>query len=229
MATDHTFLKFAQLAYETPASDDDALMKAQLIDSQISKAFFADADHDTQYYTFVKDNGDLIFAFRGSSSTQDFFVDALFFKTRMTETNAWVHTGFYKQFNAIKFSVMSSIITRCRKMKDDESIRVTFVGHSLGGALATLCALTAKLSLKSKVVVDCVTFGSPRVGNGAFATLFNELVDMSKRFVNGSDAVTRNPRFYYSHVKGEQTIGDKGAWFSNIQDHYLDSYSKSLK
>jgi hypothetical protein len=46
---------------------------------------------------------------------------------------------------------------------------VTCTGHSLGGAIATLCALD--LAISRNVDVSLVTWGGPRVGNAAFVDL----------------------------------------------------------
>ena len=50
------------------------------------------------------------------------------------------------------------------------------VGHSLGGALAELDSLFMTLNLPSNIHVKGRTFGTPRVGNPQFASLFDSLV-----------------------------------------------------
>lgn len=50
------------------------------------------------------------------------------------------------------------------------------VGHSLGGALAELDALFMTLNLPSNVHVKAVTYGTPRVGNAAWASFFDSHV-----------------------------------------------------
>ena len=52
----------------------------------------------------------------------------------------------------------------------------TQVGHSLGGALAELDSLFMTLNLPSSVHVKAVTFGTPRVGNPAYAQYFDSKV-----------------------------------------------------
>lgn len=50
------------------------------------------------------------------------------------------------------------------------------VGHSLGGALAELDSLFMTLNLPSSISVKGRTFGTPRVGNAAFASFFDSKV-----------------------------------------------------
>lgn len=47
------------------------------------------------------------------------------------------------------------------------------VGHSLGGAIAELDTIYLRLNLPSSVSVKGITFGTPRVGNPAWASWFN--------------------------------------------------------
>ena len=75
-------------------------------------------------------------------------------------------------------------------------------GHSLGGALSTLCAAdVAALFPQSAVVM--YNFGSPRVGNLKFVQMFNQLVPEAFRVVNDADVVASVPRsrlMNYHHV-----------------------------
>ena len=85
---------------------------------------------------------------------------------------------------------------------------VVFSGHSLGGALATLAAVQFAKQYPD-IVVSCVTFGSPRVGNGSFAQMFNKCCAGSFRFVNEDDPVPMGPTpIRFTHVKGGQWIDD---------------------
>jgi predicted lipase len=45
------------------------------------------------------------------------------------------------------------------------------IGHSLGGALAELDALYFTLNLPAGTAIKAMTYGTPRVGNPAFAQL----------------------------------------------------------
>jgi hypothetical protein len=80
--------------------------------------------------------------------------------------------------------------------------RVWLTGHSLGAALATLAADRALLQ-RAFPVGGLYTFGSPRVGNAAFARRVNRslLGPCIFRFVNYDDIVPRvPPPLGYRHV-----------------------------
>jgi hypothetical protein len=47
------------------------------------------------------------------------------------------------------------------------------VGHSLGGALAQLDSLFFTLNLPSSITISATTYGTPRVGNPAYAAYFD--------------------------------------------------------
>ena len=68
-----------------------------------------------------------------------------------------------------------------------------FAGHSLGGALANLCAFDIAAAIKEagatdegghRIEVSCYTFGAPRTGNTAFQSEYNVLVPDSWAVIN---------------------------------------------
>ena len=90
-------------------------------------------------------------------------------------------------------------------MKDTyPSASILITGHSAGGAIATLAALEI-IELYSDTKV--ITFGSPRVGDAAFANYFKVHFDNnnSYRIVSRNDIVPSNPAysFDYHHVPRE--------------------------
>ena len=82
-------------------------------------------------------------------------------------------------------------------------------GHSLGGALATFCALEMKLVEKIEDV-RVVTFGSPRVGNAVFAEWFKATVPQHVRFTHNRDMIPSLPPVYmgFSHIPQEVWLVD---------------------
>ncbi len=73
----------------------------------------------------------------------------------------------------------------------DSGLPLFLTGHSLGGALATLCA--ARLYDAGLPVWGCHTFGSPRVGDAVFARAINAEQTRPYRHVNNNDTITRLP------------------------------------
>ncbi|NJK34634.1 MAG: lipase family protein [Oscillatoriales cyanobacterium SM2_2_1] len=102
-----------------------------------------------------------------------------------------LHVGFYEALTYI-WSELRTNLNRDRP--------ILLTGHSLGGALATIAALD--LHQRDYRVTGVYTFGSPRVGNRAFAAGYDlALRSRTHRFVYGQDTVTRVPprSFDYSH------------------------------
>ncbi|KAF7299622.1 Lipase-3 domain-containing protein [Mycena chlorophos] len=93
-------------------------------------------------------------------------------------SNIEVHTGFRDEHaitaDAIREATQSLIATK-------NATQVTVVGHSLGGALAELDALSLRLILPKTVGVNAYTFGTPRVGDTNFVTFFDSQVPDFKR------------------------------------------------
>ena len=126
--------------------------------------------------------------------------------------NLMVHKSFLTQFTELKFQMMDIIHDNKDKIEN-----IMFIGHSFGGALATLAAACCKSHYPS-YNVSCITFGSPRVGNKDFCKYFNDIIDYSKRVVYGDDILTKIPYYYYKHVGGKLEIGEHS--LSVIKRHF---------
>lgn len=135
-----------------------------------------------------------------------------------------VHDGFLSAFEAVRGRVLAAVddargacpraAALGRHPSGEWGVCVT--GHSLGGALATLCAMELAASVRSGarrgLRVSMTNFGSPRVGNEAFCRLYNGLVMDSIRVVNGTDAVPTVPALMgYRHVAHGVRISGSGA------------------
>jgi predicted lipase len=85
-------------------------------------------------------------------------------------------------------------------------------GHSLGAALATLCAQRLATG-RGYPIQSLYTFGSPRVGNPEFAAQYQtRLGPRTYRLVNNEDLVTRVPprSVGYEHIGEMVYIDDAG-------------------
>ena len=131
----------------------------------------------------VKDRNDLWFAFRGTepSKLNDVTADLKLMKNAAT-AGGKVHSGFQQEVNDLWMDVLAEI-EHNQQLKVQKDIYMT--GHSLGAAMATICA--SRLEDKFP---QLYTYGSPRVGGSEFVN--NCLVD-HYRHVNNNDIVTSVP------------------------------------
>ena len=119
-----------------------------------------------------------------------------------------IHQGFQKALDVVWDDVTGAL-------KQGQPISHLLVtGHSLGAALAALCA--SRLADEQGIVADCVyAFGMPRVGTPDFAANYNgKLGDRTYRLVHGDDIVPTVPptKFGFCHV-GRSVICQRHALF----------------
>ncbi|KAI0762112.1 alpha/beta-hydrolase [Trametes elegans] len=83
--------------------------------------------------------------------------------------------------------------------------RVLTTGHSLGAAVASLDAAMLRMALPDDIEVDSVVFGLPRVGNQAWADLYDSLLPNFIHVTNQNDPVPNVPphEFDFEHPQGE--------------------------
>jgi Lipase (class 3) len=185
--------------------------------------------------------GAIVVAFRGSKSPRDFIQDAKFRQVELLWSNdnytARVHEGFLEDFEAITVAVISQVKALLGGAAASPCQPKIFItGHSLGGALAILCALEF---CRQKIPVAAVyTFGQPRVGNIIFAKIYDQtavtassplvplapgshdavtLRDLTFRIVNQNDIVPRLPWVLreYWHCGQEIFLPVGSGWWEN--------------
>ncbi|KIL59894.1 hypothetical protein M378DRAFT_26795 [Amanita muscaria Koide BX008] len=138
---------------------------------------------------------ELIIALRGSASVVDFLLDAQlvlvpFMVPGILQTppdsKLCVHSGFLFDWNTVALEVITILK---QQLHSHRSYSLVTVGHSLGGALATLAAITLKLKFPEQKV-RTYSYGSPRVGNAAFAEFVNRHLGKDAfRVVHTNDGV----------------------------------------
>ncbi|KAF8651854.1 hypothetical protein AX16_004628 [Volvariella volvacea WC 439] len=142
----------------------------------------------------------------------DFFLDTL--NTSLfpgVPSSVKVHNGFRDAHARSASAVISATRTAISRFG---ATSVTVVGHSLGGALATLGSLYLRLNLPSNVSVRAVTYGMPRVGNPDFANFYNARVPAT-RINNKKDPIPIVPGrgLGFAHTQTEIHITESsGAW-----------------
>lgn len=176
--------------------------------------FYSDTDTGAYAFSILKERT-LYFVFRGTNDAQDALVNInvarVPFFEGLKQSHIKVHAGFKKQFDALKEPILKTLT---KYMKHVETVQ--FVGHSLGGALATLFAgHVARFhrgyvdEFKHEIKVICHTFGSPRVGNKHFARWFQENVSDCARMMNREDPVAQMPlSARFEHVSDALCIMD---------------------
>lgn len=123
-----------------------------------------------------------------------------------------VHQGFQIAYSAIAKSIRAAQWTA----KSLSNVWIT--GHSLGAALATLCAADFAHRLAEPLVY---TFGGPRVGQSDFSTWFDRAIPECYRMVNRWDIVPDLPLAPgWRHV-GQEALLDAGFVADGLTAHSL--------
>jgi predicted lipase len=156
----------------------------KLLLNLIDQAYALSNDH-----FFVFDGSTL--AFRGTEDLDDWLTNIQIHKQPFSLVKGGfeipcgeVHEGFLENWLAIKAAVLAAI--------GDVPRDITVTGHSLGGALATLCAIELDAM---EWTPKLVTFGAPRVGNDDFVRLVNANIRDYTRVENFGDPVPWVPTY----------------------------------
>jgi triacylglycerol lipase len=136
-----------------------------------------------------------------------------------------VHMGFQLVYEHIRRSVANLLSSNCPGV---QNIWVT--GHSLGGALAVLCAFDVLKNLKLGPVPQLYTFAGPRAGAPDFAGNFKAAIPTCFRVVNFMDVVPQVPvPPLYEHV-GQETLVHGGFRPLDVTyAHHLTTYLAGLQ
>mmetsp|Transcript_48987 Transcript_48987/g.78934 ORF Transcript_48987/g.78934 Transcript_48987/m.78934 type:complete len:404 (+) Transcript_48987:409-1620(+) len=105
-----------------------------------------------------------------------------------------VHSGFKSDWLSVRDNVMNATHA-VLDMYPSAELWVT--GHSLGGALASLCGLDLQMQYNktspNPKTVNLFTLGQPRVGNKDFADFLWEKIPAATRVVHQNDVVPHLP------------------------------------
>jgi len=161
---------------------------------------FYDRD-GSQAYRFRNDH-DCVIACRGTEPNEwnDVKADADA-RSVLAETTGKVHGGFKQEVDDL-WPMLETALTENKQP-------LWFCGHSLGAAMATICAGRCFLSHINSRPEELYSYGSPRVGNKAY---INYVKLAHYRFVNNNDIVTRVPPAWlgFRHSGSEVYINHSG-------------------
>jgi triacylglycerol lipase len=168
--------ELAMIAY-----NDEAEAKRAALAIGFPEARLIDND-GSQAYRFCNEH-DVVLACRGTEPTEwnDIKADA---NAVMAVVGAVgnVHSGFNREVDDL-WPLLEDLVREKAKP-------VWLCGHSLGGAMATICAYRCKSSSITEDLQELHTFGSPRVGCRRYVR-HAELIHY--RWVHNNDIVTRVP------------------------------------
>ena len=175
--------------------------------------------NDCEGFIAKKDNW-LCVAFKATDSLKDAVHDLMAMKTFFHGLK--VHRGFEHYYSKVEFLIGNQI------GMDNTIENILICGHSMGAAIATLCAYDLMMCFEN-INIYCITTGSPRVGSWKFSKAFNKVFkDTSFRLKNGNDIVSQVPPwfFLYKHVGIKKQIGNWKWWrfWGSVKDHDLDEY-----
>lgn len=161
---------------------------------------------------------------KGTASLLDGLTDANAGLKRFA-TGGYVHQGFYYTFQ----SFLPHLRAFKARLSQHGIHTIHCVGHSLGGALATLAAdwLRAQVSYHIKLY----TFGSPRVGLELFASHATTAIRASNiyRVYHRTDPVPMVPTWPFMHVphSGVDYLIDSSVTAIPWHYHSMSEYKKS--
>ena len=185
-------LAMAELAMIAYNDEDEARRAAEVIGFSESKLFDRDG---AQAFRFASEH-DVVLACRGTEPNEwnDLQADA---NASMAVVGALgkVHSGFNREVDDL-WPVLEEVL------REDQR-PVWFCGHSLGGAMATICAYRCKASSLVANPQELHTFGSPRVGNKRYIR-HAELSHF--RWVHNNDVVTRVPPAWLGYRHGGDEV-----------------------
>ncbi len=203
--------RLAYIRFEAGEQNQVALKQAIARAGLQQPEFFSDPQSGTQAFAAVDPRaGRALVVFRGtqpddpsdiSTNAQALLAD--------WQGHGKVHLGFR---NALA-SVWGPL--ECW-LAQTAGLETWITGHSLGAALATLAA-----GLRPQARL--VNFGSPRVGDGAFAAQFDDR--FARRYVNCCDLVARlpPPLFGYAHIAHMMYIDRHGQVRPQVAAGLIDS------
>jgi pimeloyl-ACP methyl ester carboxylesterase len=135
---------------------------------------------------------------RGTISIWDVPTNVKCWQTKMPTCNRPDFGSVHYGFLTAALDVIKPIRSWLTSAPIPNNTPVVITGHSMGGAIATILA-----PMISDLTGNCVvvTFGSPRVGDGAFKEAFHATAGIHHiRVINDNDPIAYVPMIGYHHV-----------------------------
>jgi len=198
-------LKGLYFAQDARLSAERLADKYKLISSDFT--FIDDPVWDTQCFMLLMRDGELLISFRGSQQARDWITDFAGWTVPYSnkETKIKLHWGFNQAYcHYARGQIHKFISLHSKNIK-----MITITGYSLGGSLATLCAVDLEYNnIIDKNLIEVFCAGNPKVGNKEFVDSFNKRVPKCWRTFNVNDIVPSMP----PSIMGYQHAGLENPW-----------------
>jgi triacylglycerol lipase len=152
------------------------------------------------YIFFAPERRQAIISFVGSQLLSEWILDFDFRQTAPVDISNYqsgmlVHEGFWKIYESVRSDLWTWWTDN-----NSEVNELFITGHSLGGAVSTLCAFDFAVFQPLHY-----SFASPRVGNILFSDIYNQNITTSFRVNNTEDLIPQVPlanllNITYQHV-----------------------------
>lgn len=179
------------------------------------------------YIFYDQDSKQAIFAFTGTEKKSLWMADARYHQVPCSSLNNYtegmlMHEGFYGVYLAVRDQLW-------RWWNSNPWVEDLFItGHSLGGALSSICAFDFANASHSNLIH--YSFASPRVANVCFANAFAKQVPQSLRVENTEDLlvmIVLSQLFSYTYEHLGQNVPFTVSGGSLSYNH-IDSYYYNL-
>lgn len=205
---------------------------------------------DAQFIYTHDLEGRLFIAFRGTKSFGDIitdisainekFIDICYNPYYLTHERKnkllpYVHDGFYKICNLLKYKVTNIIDKYLNTFYGEEHrYEIILTGHSMGGTASILTSaiiysIYHKLIEKNKLLLNNITYGAPKSGNYEFSRVYKDWIKNSWHFYHSCDPIPYLPPIKFYSVSKEIKIdieeNNKFKMFS-LNYHLLGNYLK---
>ncbi|MGN0922548.1 MAG: lipase family protein, partial [Cellvibrio sp.] len=171
-----------------------------------------------------KYKGDAFLIFRGTQLLIDWFSNANI--ATCSTSSGQVHAGFYKAMSSMKGQIREFV----QEALKSGVVRFHCIGHSLGGAIATLCADWLKTIFKFTPYV--YTFGAPRPGLITFANHVSSAIPENHlyRVYHSGDVVPLVAPWPFVHAPNSSRAAriEYGGFTPNTASHKIERYVTSV-
>lgn len=201
------------------------IIRIQTLHIYTNYFYITDPKTKSACYIFYNNN-QIDVCFKGTSTFNDICLNFDIYPRRFINNNIRIHNGFLKKYISMKKEIIKTINIILQDTKNNIT-EISFNGHSAGGAIANIASLDLSY-IYNNLMIKCITFGAPRVGNKNFIDEYNKRIKKSIRIVNENDIITHVPfPIIYTHIHKPIKLVNTNTTIVNFNWNIV-SYFKSV-